>query len=516
MVKNKGSILIIPLAILLVITTAAAVFFYLQSQKPPSTQQPSKKERADQSLYPATNKYFTTPLPSLAQLRLSDIPNTASVNGIGKYKNKLWLVVDGRVIEFDPSRNEITHVSTDFFGSCFSNLAIIGNHLYFSCFANSDYFSPQTLYKVNLDTLLVEKTFNAANGIQGSSNYTVYPDGTDIWLATFEGITKIDSQDKFTNFGKEIGISASKFDVSRVLIDERSIWAYFPAHAYSQGGIARYDKQTQKWQAFGPSELRDFDKSRFDLTGWSSKFPDKVLVSSYESKGLSGSAPYVCTLKQFAYETNKFTTVQAVSDSDPNACRELAEDTGWKFGLPENWEVENDDFYLTQLVHRGTDGKKTPYLIDGRASLFITPVINNARYILTNATVDKMEIDDPYPKILFKLGQDIAISRSTTDFNSNENNLSFWVDDAVKYALVVNSGCNPMGMMPTCTNPRIWLFDLSFEKLLKLFTKDNSPLPDPESLMGPLSFSKTPQGLQIVNSKGAVLIINPQTLDLTK
>lgn len=113
--------------------------------------------------------------------------------------------------------------------------------------------------------------YDVKKGLINGSNIELSPDlfnANIIWIGTFNGISKFNIIDNsFINFGGEFGElgGCSKWSIPRLEVEKDYVWIHIVAHANCRGGIARYDKNTRNWKAWGPGA---FGKdSRIDFNG---------------------------------------------------------------------------------------------------------------------------------------------------------------------------------------------------------------------------------------------------------
>lgn len=158
---------------------------------------------------------------------------------------------------------------------------------------------------------------------------------------------------------------------------------------------------------------------------------------------------------------------------------------------------------LTQL----SDSNKI-YQLDGRINLDLSPMIGNKRYILTNATIDMIDDDTPFSKILIKLGEQVRVP---------EPGLArLFIDPETLFGIALASFCSG----PTCEDwRRIWLIDFNSGKIIKTYTEsDRVPYAPSENFWPPDLIMVREDDILIVKNKNngeTVFTINTKNYNLT-
>lgn len=149
--------------------------------------------------------------------------------------------------------------------NCDRDIVFVGGYLFASCHIDNidDTFgtiriNETTLYnghygilKINPKTHKVEHIFSKEDGLLNGYNYELSLDGDDIWVETFNGVGKINTRTNAVEFfQKELGIEARYLDISGILIDTDYVWVSVSESSNSPGGVAQYNKKTQKWKSF--------------------------------------------------------------------------------------------------------------------------------------------------------------------------------------------------------------------------------------------------------------------------
>lgn len=106
----------------------------------------------------------------------------------------------------------------------------------------------------DLDTSKTQ-IYSTQDGLADKSNIRFHPDPYDsniVWIGTFRGLSKFDlSSRTFQSYTREIGIPGSIWEPKVFYIDQNTVWVTVAANAYNTGGVARLNKNTGEWMAWG-------------------------------------------------------------------------------------------------------------------------------------------------------------------------------------------------------------------------------------------------------------------------
>lgn len=444
--------------------------------------------------------YFKIPRP-LEDLGLEDLPNTAYPHTIVKHNDHVWFAGVGSIIEYDRDSEKLISYSNAKQANCRGDLVLINNYIYAACHIDNieDAFGTvrkltTRLYtghfgilKINPDTHQIEHTFSKQDGLLNGYNYELYADGDDIWIATFDGVGRINSKTNNVDFYKqELGFPDvnKNYSVRHMFVDRDYVWVFFVSNAEAQGGVALYNKKLNTWKAFGPRELQE-NPRQFDLDSNNGGPMAKLIAGGIQIAFRDGKIGEHDRLveKQFNYETGIWTKI-----AEHIATGEESEKT-YKILEPvypppsQDYLVDSDG--LTQITLRGTD---RTFQLDGRSNVILSPVINNKRYILTNSTIDVIDEDAPFRQILVKLGESLFGDVQYMDPFEQGTHVQFLIDHESLLALVINPSCEGMG----CDGKqKVWLVDLKSGKINKIYTADSGGLPIGDKLTGKMKIHKS-------------------------
>lgn len=158
----------------------------------------------------------------------------------------LYVACMGGVLIYNQDKGQVTgQISmTDGLGNnTVTNIQKSGNTLYIG---TQDGF---TIYNLVSKT---GKKVSVTEGLVNGANIYLALDGERLWVGTFKGLSSYNTKNgAITNYGKELADNATEFEVNRILVTDKGVYFTVGANAYSQGGLARFDKGTSQWERFG-------------------------------------------------------------------------------------------------------------------------------------------------------------------------------------------------------------------------------------------------------------------------
>ena len=454
--------------------------------------------------------FFSIPKP-IKDLTLSNLPDDGSLKNVVKVDDHLWLAGSGSLVEYDTKSGKIISYSDPLKANCDSNAIFVNKYIYTSCRINNDdafggirynrsriFIGGYAVFKINPKTHIVEKIFSKDNGLLNAFNYTLVADKNTVWIQTFKGIGRIDTKTNKVFFYPDSQIDIA-FGAGKIISDKEYVWAY----SLDKGvGFALFDKAAQTWHKFSHTEVIGIT----DYSGGLQILPfgnaTRLVQGGLQVGMYAGNqATDNCMIRRYDYATKHWSTSMAQQVKYDSKCEDLL-----KPQFPADISFTNMD--QSGLIQIQLPGDNKTYKLDGRNNLFLSPVINNKRYILTTATIDTIDNINPFSQILVKLG-------STT----NERSAGFLVDPGDTEAIVINyPECPGEADHNICRRlEKIWLVDLSAGKVLKIYTQaDNIPFRYPLGVLSELQMTKQGNNIIINDATGKeVMSINSVNYALT-
>jgi hypothetical protein len=500
---------------------SGALFSWKNSQTPTSTSPTATPPASLEELSViGFEDFFFFAAPQTPELSIFDLPNSRSLNSVLPYRDKLWITSRGSIIEYDPTSQQMVSYSHAKKANCDANLVVVNDFIYAACRTEPDgnefmdwaepelFYGRYSILKINPNTHQVERVFSAADGLEDGYNYKLVADGAFVWVATFEGVGRIDTRTNQVDFyTAELGFgpasSATKLSIDKVLADQDHVWVVLSANAYSQGGLALFTKSTQQWQAFGPRELMDYEFDRIDIITTIKLVPGGVQIGFRDGQ-MDNFDRFV--EKQYLYQEGKWKKV----NGDRIATGEQSESTF------EYIEDTYGEFEFGTIDKRGLTQIRLPdsnqiLTLNGRDNYYISEEILGKRYILTSATVDILDDSKPFPHTLTYLHEDLTEGFYPTYLSEAAGRAQLLIDPETMLALAVYEGED--GMFER-VGQKVTVVNLETGKMLRSYSAENG-LTGVDFLHN-LKMSKSGSDL-VLSSQGGekVVKVNTQNYALT-
>ncbi len=500
---------------------------------------------------------FSIPKP-IKDIALGDLPNNANPYNVIRHKDRLWFAGDGSIIEYDTKSGKLVNYSNPKKGNCNSNIVIASGYLFTSCSMkgvkefDSEYAGKPNedlryaIFKIDPINHGIKHIFTPKDGLTNTNSYVLYADGDTVWVGTQNGVGRINAVTNQVKFytGKELGMERNdkdltipagaspnkdhNFSVITMLIDKNYVWAAidtvkppYPGFP-SSGGLSLYDKRTKIWGAFEIYDLKDQSPTGFGLLGIKTipggieiGFDDGYIGGRrnwMDKQNLNYRKSYSRFVeKQYAYSAKKWTTINELPHSSEYYQKTQAYISSKYFTRSPHESPFNpfyplsqpiDEYGLTQL--RSPNSSET-FQLDGRNNLFISPMIGNKRYLLTNATIDVIDDTSPFRQLLIKLStRPDAIAQNIQDDTGRpifHNYTQFLVEPETLLAVVIDRGFGGMIGLPS----KLSIIDLKTKKIVKEHIKSGVL---PEGVYGEGLTIEKDNNLLVIKDKNGRLVFN--------
>lgn len=207
---------------------------------------------------PVTQTQETKEEKSISHISCSDIRQSVEENG------KIYIACYGGVLVVDKSTGKVEkQITMDKGLSDFVTTGIIkkGDVLYIG---TQDGLTIWDLSK-NTGTKL-----SVGEGLPNGANILIEEDGKYIWIGTFDGLARLDTETKqLQTFRNEIAPNeGEKLNVTGIAVTDKYVYFSVVASAFSSGSVARYNKETSEWKKFTAADLQDVTQyARVDAMG---------------------------------------------------------------------------------------------------------------------------------------------------------------------------------------------------------------------------------------------------------
>ena len=181
--------------------------------------------------------------------------NCSDVRKIIEEGGKRYVACFGGVLVVDKATGKVTDQ--------ISMVEGLGNYVATDLVKKGDvlYIGSQDGFTIfNLKTRVARK-ISVGEGLVNGANIKLADDDTDLWVATFDGVSRYNYETgKITNYKSELAENSSKHSVWEIKVTSKAIYVSVGASAYSSGGVARFDKESQAWETWNSG---DFEGLKF-------------------------------------------------------------------------------------------------------------------------------------------------------------------------------------------------------------------------------------------------------------
>lgn len=460
--------------------------------------------------------FFATSITQpFGELTLNDIPAYFDITNVVKDGNTIWFAGNGFILEYDTVKKAVVGSSVrKNTGDC-ADVALAGGFLYAACdvrgidqykasftgFENN--IHNYVVFKINPKSNEIVKVFTPKDGLKSTVSYRLFADAADIWVTSVGGVARIQPDETVSFFDKQLAINGSVPSPSQVVADGTHIWVISAPTDHSKGGVSVFDKQTNGWLGFDPDDLQEREREKIDVEGF------KIIPGGVQIAFRDGRINLTVRLveKQYNYTSGiwkKISDMPTTGDGGIGTYAYLRKSYPQR---PVYTEVDGRGFSQLRLPTTGQS-----YPTNGRRSYIFSEMINGKRYLLTSASIDVLEPDSPFNRVLVPLGEGLELSQIYPSLESYQTLVRFVVEPQSMLGLVVDTACDPR--LGCQGKQKAWLVDLNNGKLLRAYTAVDG-LPGGKLLNG-LTLSLNGTTLSVYNKLGIRLFaIDTTTNTLT-
>ena len=198
-------------------------------------------------------------------------------------------------------------------------------------------------------------------------------DGATVWVNTFEGVGKINAKTNELKFyTSELGLQDNHVNINN--IGDEYVWVA------GKGEMALFSKKSQQWQGFPPEVVSGIEGSN-TILGFKE-------IQGGTQTGLFTYTDRNCLLREYKYNLQQWVTINSRSIYYVHECEAWLKTYLPLFMKTITSITSTDQDSLTQLNLPKPSGGTEKYIINGRANLYLSSVIEGKRYILTSSTID--------------------------------------------------------------------------------------------------------------------------------
>lgn len=222
----------------------------------------SQKDRVAQEQIPAGKDVFVSAvdLKKFDDLELGDFPSTLPdgyAQSAAVYKDRVFIASINHILEYN-LKGELVRYSDPQTFDCGKDLpsviAIAGDTLYAACWNVG-------IFEIDLLKNRAVYLFDFNNGLTNVQNIYPVVDEDNLWVATFNGLFKIDHASQVVKAYLKIFGATCPDDNVRVFVFNNDVWATSLAGC----GAAEYQSADDSWKVYNPAAFNQNDLSRVDF-----------------------------------------------------------------------------------------------------------------------------------------------------------------------------------------------------------------------------------------------------------
>ena len=399
---------------------------------------------------------FLERVPSDSTVSTEDFP--AHVDGgyhqsVVAYKERFYVAGMHHVLEYDAQGNLLAMTDRGQI-DCASTLAIIGDRLYVACFNEG-------VYEIDLLSRSIDYKFDKSNGLTELNNLYPVADGETLWVNTFDGLAKIDSQTReVTMYRNELGVTCSSYQ-AKVSVYHGDVWTQVIADAVCSGGLAHYVKEQDQWEFYGPDFFNTIQRARVD-------FHDVILTAEGVYVRYQDAGPDHEILSFFDRATETWTRL---ADTQ---YKNIDRDITPKLPLREETQTAYfNEQQNVQIWHIPVDGQWKLFPLTLHRYSTSLALGQEEMYFLTSAGLEHFRKEDRFPQVVLEnpvaftharilTTEDeryvVAVSNDAGEMMCQVNTYAVFVYDRLAQensfvqAMDVNTLKRPLGQLENCYN----------------------------------------------------------------
>lgn len=397
---------------LVVLLGLLSIFAFGCSKAATPTEPVQEEPKSEAGVFPPGAFLTEIPKDNFEALKLEDFPGSEHRRMLGGvWEDRVFLLGYPYVYEYSWNGEMLAYTDTKQV-ECADDFVVIKNSLFVSCYNKG-------IYEVNLETNKVVNFYDQKSGIKNIQNLTLAADEQFLWVGTFDGVAKIDTESgKVAFYTSELKIVGQQFN-TRVYARNGEVWAQVIAADPSEGGASKYDYKTDTWHSYGPAAFKTTDLGRVDFNPF-------IVSDNGIFVGLQDGGPEKEVLKKFDAEKDTWETVytEAYKKFNENVEKYLPPlETYTNSG----WAGANKVKVFDGSKWREFDFKYANY----RAMVFFS----NQYYLLTDAGLEIFGQEDKLPQ---------KIASSDKIYGIFSENSELFVTDDQKYLVFLTNGTNEM------------------------------------------------------------------------
>lgn len=390
----------------------------------------------DSETYPeiTENSVFIPEIPkeNFENLSLEDFPsfNGGYAKGVALHGEDIFVVADPYLLKYDFDGNLLAYANPKIL-SCGVEIAVIDDSLFVDC-------RQEGIFEIDLNKNEIVYNYTEKDGLLSSQNPVFAVQGTTLWMGTFEGIAKIDTESRKVRFyQKELMTDGDTKVSAEVYTNQEQVWATLNANAYNNGGAILYNEAEDSWTQFTPEDFKTTDFERVD-------FREFIVSSEGIFAVYQDGGPANTVLAKFDPDTNKWEQIQKANYQLDEELKQYlpAKETYTNYELTDYNETG-----ITNLkVYDGTVWREVN--IYGVENVAISPLVDDTYYILTNYGIYSFAKADKFPELL--INEDFSLGTDRIFASEDQHYILFLTQDIMGMGPV--DPVNHLGILDTSNN----------------------------------------------------------------
>ncbi len=361
-----------------------------------------------------TNKVFLNEIPKddFAALTLEDFPSYSAgySRGVAVGENSFYVVSDPYVLNYAFDGTILSYANPKVL-TCGVAAAVVGEKLFVAC-------RQEGIYEIDLNKNEIVYNYTKADGLEEYQNPNFAVQGKTLWVGTFDGVAKINTETRKVRFYDELNFPGSHLGAT-VYVNGDSVWATIAANAYNSGSAGYYNSGDDTWTTFG---IKDFKKTDLDRVDF-----ERFVVSSegvFASFQDGGPANTVLT---------KFDpTSQTWNEIYSAGWGEFGENVAAHLPQPSTYTDYEIEYSYENPLAKFTIYRDGSSIVGVPTFLALSPLIKDTYYLLSSTGIYSFSEEDAFPKLVV---EDRFPGRDSR----------FFVSDGDKYLVILSANVNEMG-----------------------------------------------------------------------
>lgn len=362
------------------------------------------------------SKVFLNEVPkdNFETMTLADFPSLSAGNarGVALADDATYVVADPFLLKYDLNGKIVSYANPKIL-PCGVEVARVGEKLFVAC-------RQEGVYEIDLVKNEIAYHYTKAEGLEEYQNPIFAVQGKTLWIGTFDGIAKIDTDTrKVVFYNDELGFEGTHLS-SNVYTRGDQVWATVSANAYNGGGAGYYNAD-DTWTFFGPKDFKKNDLGRVDFMHFI--VSDEGVFATYQDGG-----PENTVLSKFDPVLQKWNQIYAAGWDDFNT------NIDSKLPAPETYKS-----YQINFTYEDQEGRFQIYRNESwadagtlRVYLALSPLVDDTYYLLGETGIDSFSKEDAFPKVI-----------NSEKFPGGTS--KFFVSADSKYLVILSSNINDMG-----------------------------------------------------------------------